>query len=95
MSNFTQFFSGGSAIKAIQRGTVGIGANVNTGTATITSVDTTKTVVRFLGATRDNGSPNTFEPTLQLTSATQLTATRDISSTSANVIISYELTEWI
>jgi hypothetical protein len=93
MSTFSQF-TGGGGIKSIQRGTITMVGAATSGTATISSVTTSKTELRFLGSrSADNGgtSGNGF-CTVVLTNATTITATRDLGGISASV--SWELTEW-
>ena len=94
MSTFSQF-TNGNRIKSIQRGTIMIPANGSSETATIASVDTTKTELRLLGFT--NGSSQAILgsviPRISLTSSTRITATRHGSGSFAEV--SWELTEFI
>lgn len=84
-----------SPIKSIQRGTVGTGAS-NTGTATITSVTTSKAVVRFLGF--NSGYNSTFTgrmfPYLTLDNATTVRATC-ITGTADGSTISFEVVEYV
>lgn len=92
MSNLTQFGSG--AIKSIQRGTITIPANSTSATATITSVVTTKTELRFLGVTSQSTGIDTALARITLTNSTTITATRNTVSTTNNTIVSWELTEY-
>lgn len=85
MSAYTQFSSGG--IKSIQRGVISVGTT-GTGTATVTTVDTTKTELRFLGCGLT--AVGDF-PILVLTNATTVTATRQ--TTGVTTQVSWELTE--
>lgn len=78
--DISQFFGGR---KSIQRGVIALSAG--TGTATITSVDTTKTELRFLGFS--GGSLGAAAHAV-LTNATTITATGNASS------LSWELTEF-
>lgn len=90
MSNSSQFFGG---IKSIQRGTISMSSGGSTsGTATITSVDTTKTELRILGASNDAVVDTTAIARVVLTNATTITATR--SGTSGTSVVSWELTEF-
>lgn len=89
MTAFTSL--GGGGIKSIQRGTISLASGGSTtGTATITSVDTTKTELRMLGFTL-NGEAMVNNPRIALTNATTITATR--ASTTCDSIVSWELTE--
>lgn len=90
MSNSSQFFGG---IKSIQRGTISMTSGGSTsGTATITSVDTTKTELRLLGASNGSVVDTTAISRVVLTNATTVTATR--SSNSGTTVVSWELTEF-
>ena len=79
-------------IKSIQRGSITLTSNSET--ATIASVDTSKTELRFLGNTLTNVSDNTHVARIQLTNSTSITASRTYSSSSYSTIVSWELTEW-
>ena len=84
--DISQFFG---SIKSIQRGTIAITGAASSQTATITSVDTTKTQLRMLGA---SVTTNVNEmPYIVLTNATTITATRVGSANTTTV--SWELTE--
>ena len=91
MSTTSQFFSGGASIKSIQRGT--ITATTSGATATISSVNTAKTELRFLGGsglhTDVNGNAAAV-PRIILTNSTTITATVAYAS----AIVSWELTEF-
>lgn len=76
--DISQFFGG---IKSIQRGTVTVSS-----TATITSVDTTKTELRQLGFSSGSADPSAR---IVLTNATTITCTGGGSS-----VASWELTEY-
>ena len=89
MSSLTQFSMGG--IKSIQRGVITISSGSTTNTATITSVDTTKTELRVLGV-GINANDVTYLPYAVLTNATTITATRLASPTNVSYV-SWELTE--
>jgi hypothetical protein len=79
MSTLSQF-SGGGRIKSIQRGVISL--STTSGTATITAVDTTKSILYNLGvvdngAYRDSagtGSGSVLQIGLQLTNSTTITA---------------------
>ena len=89
MSTLTQFVGG---IKSIQRGTFTIAGASTTGTATITSVDTTKTKVRWLGNTAGDATVTNDMCYIVLTNATTITGTR--SGTTGSITVSWELTEY-
>lgn len=83
MSSLSQF--GGGAIKSIQRGTVAAGTG---GTAVaITSVNTAKTELRFLGGV--SGTAGDGPGYIVLTNATTITA----YALAGTETISWELTE--
>lgn len=84
----------GMRIKSIQRGLITL-SGVATNTATVTSVDTNKSILWDLG-TLASGGLTTFEDTniyLELTNATTITATR--AGTAGAPIVSYQLVEYI
>lgn len=95
MSNLSQFFSGGTTIKSIQRGTITLTSGNTSATATVTAVDTTKAELQMLGA---NGSSNSSLNDEQicriaLTNSTTITATSHAAA-SNDVRVAWELTEW-
>jgi hypothetical protein len=98
MSTLSQFFSGSSPIKSIQRGTITIPANATSATATITSVNTSKTMINFLGYNHDTAytsySPNIVVPRITLTNSTTVTATKGTSHFASVTIVSYEVIEF-
>lgn len=76
MSTLSQF-SGGGRIKSIQRGVINL--STSSGTATITAVDTTKSILYNLGvvdngAYRDSYGGSVLQIGLQLTNSTTITA---------------------
>jgi len=77
MSAMSQFFGGGATIKSIQRGVI-----------TISAVNTSKTELRFLGAS-NSSTPLAY---IELTNSTTITATR--GGFNQTNIVSWELTEW-
>lgn len=94
MSTFSQF-TGGNRIKSIQRGMITIPNNAASATATIASVDTTKTELRMLGFSC-GGSDNSALPRISLTSSTQITATRQGTADAiGSTTVSWELTEFM
>lgn len=85
---------GGRTIKSIQRGTISLSSGTSA-TATITSVVTGKSVVRFLGyhSGTSNDLLGTNVPRLDLSSATTVRAT--IGATASETFtISFEVTEY-
>jgi hypothetical protein len=85
-STFLQWFG---TIKSTQRGTIDMD-NGTSKTATITSVDTSKTQLRWLGGTA--AASGTFiGQQLVLTNSTTVTATAASASTG---FVSWELTEY-
>lgn len=94
MSTLSQFFGG--SIKSIQRGTITL-TSAASATATITSVDTSKSELRFLGETMNAAASTSALATnmarLALTNSTTITATR-VSVAADTTIVSWELTEW-
>lgn len=91
MSNFTQFVSG--TIKSTQRGTILINGTTSN-TATITSVDTAKTQLRYLGNDTSDSVGNNQNAMVKivLTDSTTVTASR--YSNTGTAIASWELTEY-
>lgn len=71
-------------IKSIQYGTIALAA-VTSNTATITSVNTAKSVLIHLGAQVDSTVANTMGVRLALTNATTITATRSNGTGDATV----------
>lgn len=89
---------GGSVIKSIQRGTITLATTASSNTATITSVDTTKSVVQLNGFNSNNSSDSNvavYLPRVDLTNATTVTANRGItSSLNGTVTINFQVTEY-
>lgn len=94
----------GGQIKSIQRGTVAISNGSASGTATITSVDTTKAVV-LLGGFSINDNASTYStitdkigrtfPRLSLTNSTTVTFQVHSTVTAANVLTcDYQVVEF-
>lgn len=85
---------GPSGIKSIQRGTITL-TGVASNTATITSVDTANSLLRWLGESSNDAGVNTTERSyvkLDLTNATTVTATR--TSATSNSVVSFEVVEY-
>lgn len=102
MSTLTQFF-GGSPIKSIQRGTILVstaGGNTSA-TATISSVNTAKSMLNLVGSTISNSSTTTAQiqhvagvfSRLQLSNSTTVTATLS-NATVGNATLGYEVIEY-
>lgn len=83
-----------SQIKRIQRGTISlVGAST---TATITSVDTAKSVVSFLGQSNTGSTadhPNGYFMRLTLTNATTVTADRG-GTGAITPVVSFQVVEY-
>lgn len=90
MSGITSTIPAG-AIKSTQRGTIALVA-VASNTATITAVDTTKTVLRFLGNSASGSDWAQSIVRIALTNSTTITATKE--SATNNATVSWELTEY-
>lgn len=73
--NLSTLGIGGGFIKSIQRGVISITAGNTSATATITSVNTSKSILFDLGASVTNNT-NESDARLALTNATTVTATR-------------------
>ena len=92
MSALSQFFGGG--IKSIQRGTITVSS---TAAATITAVNTAKTMLNFCGS--QSGFSNSFgNPNgamIRLTNSTQVTATaQSLGTLDTAAVVSYEVIEY-
>lgn len=88
MSNYSQFISG---IKSIQYGTISVTGAGTTNTATVTAVNTAKSVLSNLGST-ENVASETLR--LALTNSTTITATRDSAASAGTSTVSFCLTEY-
>ena len=91
MSTLSQF-SGGGIKGSVQRGTITIGAGSNVATQTITAVDTSKSMINFLGFSGASVSANDSWPRISLTNSTTVTATK--AFTIGTVVVSYEVIEF-
>lgn len=87
-----------SMIASVQSGTITIGTGATSNTATITSVNTAKSVVHFLGFTTTwtttYRGDRTF-PRVALTNATTVTAFRDSSDATFTVTVGYCVVEYV
>jgi hypothetical protein len=81
-----------SPIKSIQRGTISIAGANTSNTATITAVDTAKTMLNWLGHTADGDIGLRVLMQLVLTNSTTVTATRQYNS--GATVISFEAIEF-
>lgn len=90
MSNITQFMPG--AIKAIYRGTIAI-TGATSATATITSVDTSKSILTLLGFESSETTVSNTAVRLALTNATTVTASRNGST--GTVTVGYQVVEYV
>lgn len=91
------FLSRTSPIKSIQYGTVSITGTNTSGTATITSVSTAKTVLQFLGWTTDasvTDNQRRWHPRITLTDATTVTANRNSGATGYDCTVSFAVVEY-
>lgn len=79
-------------IKSVQRGTVSLTAGNLSNTAAITSVNTAKSVLSWIGQSSDTGDATDNFARLDLTSATVVTATRAVSTN--NMIAAFQVVEW-
>ena len=81
-------------VNSIQRGTLLIGSPGTSATATVSSVDTTKSELSLLGGSGTiAGVIGTVYPRITLTNSTTITATI-FSSCDANITLSWELLEY-
>ena len=96
MSTLTQF--SGAGIKGnVQRGTITINIGSTTATATVTSVNTLKSVLTHLGQTgyySSTSSDGLGNVRISLTNATTITATAGANPNATAFTVSYELVEY-
>lgn len=86
-----EYFPG--VLKSVQRGTIALTA-VTSNTATITTVDTTRTLDTQLGVLADsNDAPDAFYARLALTNATTLTASIGAASI-GTITVGYQVAEY-
>ena len=85
---------GGLTINNIQRGTIALTNGNASATATVTSVDTTMSLLTYLGGSTTNLNTNETDfARIVLTDATTVTATRS-NSNGSTVTVSWELVEY-
>ena len=75
-------------VKSAGSGTIAV-SGVGSATATITSVNTSKTILTFLGQTTNDGTPSAQWCRLALTNSTTITASRTFASNLVNIRYSY------
>lgn len=81
-------------IKSVQRGTITT-ASVTSNTATVSSVNTAKAELDYLGnATSDTGSGNTANTQTQLALTNGTTITATVTTAAFTQVTSYQLLEW-
>ena len=93
LSNLTS----GGAVKNVQRGTISIGKNQTSATATIASVDTAKASLHFLGTNvfaADTDDDDYKTSYLVLENSTTVTAERLKGSNYSSVTVSFEVVEF-
>lgn len=91
MSNLMQFAGG---VKSVQRGVISLtpSAGLGTGTATITAVDTTKSVVMWLGQRHTANDYGNINSRVELTNSTTVTAY--VSAAGALTEIGWQVVEF-
>ncbi|MBX9583665.1 MAG: hypothetical protein K2X87_25465 [Gemmataceae bacterium] len=85
-----------SVVDSVEYGTVSIGSGASSNTATVASVDVTRSTVFYLGSTTTSNSSGTAEQhlmTVTLTDATTVTAATSATST-ATRIASFCVVQW-
>lgn len=82
--------TGDRAVKSIQRGIISM-TSVTTATATVSSVNTAKSLLTFLGFNTAQLT-NDYNPSIVLTNSTTITATR-VNNGASNTTVSWELVE--
>jgi hypothetical protein len=97
MSTLSQFGFGGG-IKSIQRGLISIATINSTATATISPVNTSKSILYFLGNSTafslDLSNSINRMAYLTLTNSTTITASGAIAFSSAPMAVSWQLVEY-
>jgi len=93
MSTLSQFAAGG--IKSIQRGTISSVVLSSSTTATITAVNTTKTILNYCGCSTGSSGSISDVVRIALTSSTTITLTpRAAIAWSVPPVVSYEVIEY-
>lgn len=90
MSVLSQF--AGGAIKSLQRGTISLGAAAASATATVTTVDTTKSLLTMLGVNTICTDVASGVAEITLTNATTITANR--GATTNLTTVRWQLVEY-
>lgn len=98
MSLLSQFYPG-SGIKSVQRGTITMTNLETSASATISSVNTSKSMISFLGFTTTETTPNTdqYLTRISLTNSTTVTINRNTPfavSGTRSITVSYEVIEF-
>ena len=88
--------SGILSINSIQQGYITLASSILTGTYTISSVDTSKTVVEHMGNVRDNTNAGLAggHIAVTLTNATTITANRDAENANVPARVSFKVVEY-
>lgn len=96
MSGMVSLWGASSLVQSIQRGSITIAAANASNTATITSVDITRSRLRILGYSNNNAvaAPASSSIRLALTNATTVTATR-ITTGASDAVVDYEIIEYL
>lgn len=92
-TNYKPF--GARAIKSIQRGTVTVVGGTAVGNATITAVNTAKSIVEYLGGMGvDSTATAAWIPILSLTSGTNVRATAPGNVSAGGIPVGYQVVEY-
>lgn len=90
MSTLSQFT--GQKIKSIQRGVLTMTSSSLT--ATISSVDTSKSILYFLGNTAYNSTSGTGDIYIELLDSTTIRGTRSTPTGGTATLVSYQVVEY-
>lgn len=96
-SGMVSSWGASSMIESVQRGTLAVGSAGATNTATITSVDTTRSIVVWGNVSAANVLTNgvfSSNARIALTNATTLTATQDTSGSGLDQTIAYQVIQF-
>ena len=102
MSSLSQFAQSGR-IKSIQRGLITIGTSSSSASITITSVNTSKSVLHYLGQSTAPlstgpsyyyGTAYNADAYLTLTNSSTITASRTVTGADNTQYISYQIVEY-
>jgi len=93
MSNASTFLGGGAAIKSVQRGT--ISSTAYPATATVTAVDTTRSVIKLMDTTPGLWSSSYVSTRVELTGATTVSMLNAVGTTLTSAAsATWELVEY-